>query len=39
MKTALTLSLVIYGIAFVVSMAVALLIKGLFVLVRRLSKE
>lgn len=37
MKTAFTLALTIYGIAFVVAMVVALLIKGLFLLVRRLS--
>lgn len=39
MKTAALLALVIYGIAFVISMLVALLVKGLFLLVRRLSGE
>jgi hypothetical protein len=38
MKTAITLALVMYGIAFAISMLVALLIKGLFLLVRRFSK-
>jgi hypothetical protein len=37
MKTAITMALVMYGIAFVISMLVALLIKGLFNLVRRIS--
>jgi hypothetical protein len=37
MKTAITMALTMYGIAFVISMLVALLIKGLFLLVRRIS--
>ena len=39
MNTAITMALVMYGIAFVISMLVALLIKGLFLLVRRISGE
>jgi hypothetical protein len=39
MKTALFLALVMYGIAFVISMLVALLVKGLFNLVRRFSES
>lgn len=32
------MALLMYGIAFVISMLVALLVKGLFLLVRRLSE-
>jgi len=39
MKTAVTMALIMYGIAIVISMLVALLVKGLFLLVRRLSGE
>jgi hypothetical protein len=39
MKTAITMALIMYGIAIVISMLVALLVKGLFLLVRRLSGE
>ena len=39
MKTAITQSFIMYGIAIVISMLVALLIKGLFLLVRRFSGE
>ncbi len=39
MKTAITMALTMYGIAFVISMLVALLIKGLFLLVRRISRS
>lgn len=38
MKTAFAMALLMYGIAFVISMLVALLVKGLFLLVRRLSE-
>jgi hypothetical protein len=39
MKTAIIQAFVMYGIAIVVSMLVALLVKGLFLLVRRISGE
>jgi hypothetical protein len=39
MKTAITQAFIMYGIAIVISMLVALLIKGLFLLVRRFSGE
>lgn len=38
MKTAIHQALLMYGIAFVISMLVALLVKGLFMLVRRCSR-
>ena len=38
MKTTFTVALTIYGIAAVVSMLVAALIKGLFLVVRRFSR-
>lgn len=37
MKTAIVQAIVMYGIAFVISMLVALLIKGLYLLVRRIT--
>jgi len=39
MKTAITMAFIMYGIAFVISMLVALLIKGLFHLVRYFSES
>ena len=39
MKTAITMAFIMYGIAFVISMLVALLIKGLFRLVRHFSES
>ena len=38
-KTAIIQALIMYGIAFVISMLVALLIRGLFLTVRRLSGD
>lgn len=38
-KTAIVQALIMYGIAFIVSMLVAALIKGLYVLVQRFSDE
>jgi hypothetical protein len=39
MKTAILQALLVYSIAFVISMLVALLIKGLFSVLRRLSDK
>ena len=39
MKTALVQALVIYALAFVIAMLVAVLIKGIFLLVRRFSSS
>ncbi len=39
MQTAITQSLIIYGIAFVISMGVALLITGLFKGLQRLNRR